>query len=239
MAKPFAIIQIGEPPKAVLSAVGQPSDWLVNALSLAPREYRIYRPDRQEALPPSSTISGAIITGAWVTLPGAPPWFEDIAVWIRRAHCMHLPLLGICHGHALITYALGGIVNEQVLPDQGGLHLIELQDAHQHEPLLKHLPQRIAGWFIPSYNLVKAPYEAQIMGISAPNKMPLIKYSDTTLSLQCYPALSVAIVLACFHDDSRVLYSLADSAMQPDWTDIILRRFYQYWCTAPDTQPMH
>ncbi|WP_438612278.1 glutamine amidotransferase-related protein, partial [Klebsiella variicola] len=38
------------------------------------------------------------------------PWSEEAAEWLRQAMAIKLPLFGVCYGHQLLAYALGGEV---------------------------------------------------------------------------------------------------------------------------------
>lgn len=238
MSKPLAIIQMGEPPAAVLNLVGQQSDWFIDSLSLAHVQHRIYRPDLDEPLPLPTTLSGAIISGAWEMMTDLNPWSEVIVKWIRSAHKSCLPLFGVCYGHQLIAHALGGEVGVNPGGCEQGLQLIELCGDYQNEPLLKHLPQRISAWLSHQQTVLRPPVDAKVMGFSAQDACQIIKYSDTTFSVQFHPEFSLSIMLE-YLKYNEAIYLLPDSNLLPVWPKIILQRFYQYLCAEPEYPLTH
>lgn len=88
MARPLAIIQMGDPPAIIREEAGEQSQWFVQALALSRGEYRVIHPDRQEPLPAIDTICGAIISGSWAMVTDRLAWSEETAQWIRRAHAL-------------------------------------------------------------------------------------------------------------------------------------------------------
>ncbi len=109
---PFAIIQFETPPEGVMTRVGEQQHWFMAATGLPPENWLIVRPDLGEALPEPASLSGAILTGAWAMVTDHAEWSERTAAWIRSAMDHQLPLLGVCYGHQLMAYALGGQVGD-------------------------------------------------------------------------------------------------------------------------------
>lgn len=233
MSKPFAIIQMGEPPVAIIEEVGQQNNWFTDALSLTQSHYKVYRPDQNDSLPPPSSLSGAVITGSWAMVTDLLPWSEETAQWIREAHKLGLPLLGVCYGHQLITHALGGKVGFNPAGSERGLQTVKLCGNYQHEPLLEQLPRQISAWLSHQQTVLEPPAGAEVMGYSEQDACQIIKYSDTTFSVQFHPEFSFEIMQACLnHNGANSL--LADSHSHPTWPKIILQRFYQSSCAGSE-----
>ncbi len=67
-------------------------------------------------LPEPRHFSGAILTGSHSMVTDHEPWSERTAAWIPAVMAAGTPLLGICYGHQLIAYALGGDVGPNPRP---------------------------------------------------------------------------------------------------------------------------
>ncbi len=144
MARPLAIIQMGDPPAVIRQEAGEQSRWFVQVLALNRGEYRVFRPDRHELLPAIDTICGAIISGSWAMVTDRLAWSEETAQWIRLAHALNLPLLGVGYGHQLIAHALGGLVADNPQGSEHGLQLIQIAE-NSTAPLLTTCPGRFAA----------------------------------------------------------------------------------------------
>ncbi|HAH12717.1 MAG TPA: glutamine amidotransferase, partial [Pantoea agglomerans] len=160
-ALPLALIQLEVPPANVVSEIGEQPRWFIDALNLQPDEYLIVRPHLGEALPAFDQISGAILSGSWAMVTDHAEWSERSAVWIRAAMDHGLPLLGVCYGHQLMAYALGGEVADNPNGWERGLLPINCMPEAQRDPLLKKLPQDFSVWLSHRQSVISAPQQAQ------------------------------------------------------------------------------
>ncbi len=143
---PLAIIQLERPPTPVRDRIGEQARWFIDALALAPHDYQIYRPDTGEALPDFNAVSGAILSGSWAMVTDHAEWSERTAAWLRAAMEQDLPLLGVCYGHQLMAYALGGEVGDNPRGWERGALPITLQPDAQDDALLQALPSSFPVW---------------------------------------------------------------------------------------------
>lgn len=186
MARPLAIIQMGDPPAIIREETGEQSQWFVQALALSRGEYRVIHPDRRGAPARYRHNLRRHHQRLWAMVTDRLAWSEETAQWIRRAHALNLPLLGVCYGHLLISHALGGLVADNPLGSEHGLQLIQIAE-NSTAPLLTTFPGRFAAWLSHRQTVLRPPDGASVMAFSARDACQILRYSDTAYSVQFHP----------------------------------------------------
>ena len=226
---PLAIIQLEKPPQAVSGVVGEQNQWFVEALNLSEDDYIVVRPDLGEDLPELTTISAAILSGSWAMVTDHADWSERTAAWVRHAVAERLPLLGVCYGHQLMSYALGGQVGDNPNGWERGLYSLEARSESHHDPLLASLPSRFSAWLSHRQSVLTPPPGAQVLAASAQDGCQIIRYSAQALSVQFHPEFTAAIMTACLKNslnDAEVAHLMPVSP-EPEWPRQLLRDFWQ------------
>lgn len=226
---PLAIIQLETPPENVMAVVGEQHHWFVSALALQPEDYVVIRPDLGDALPAPETISAAILSGSWAMVTDHADWSERTAAWIRGAVEQSLPLLGVCYGHQLMAYALGGEVGDNPQGWERGLQQLETLPGAEKDPLLAAFPAHFPAWLSHRQTVRSAPEGATVLARSALDDCQIIRYSDTALSLQFHPEFTGGIMNACLqnHTQDAQVVSLLTHQAEPRWPRQLLADFWQ------------
>lgn len=226
---PLAIIQFETPPEGVMAKAGEQQHWFVAALDLQPDEYRVFRPDLGEALPDPSSLAAAILTGSWAMVTDHAEWSERTAAWIRSAMDHRLPLLGVCYGHQLISYALGGRVDNNPRGVERGQQKVTTKPGVEKDPLLSQLPSQFTAWLSHQQSVLQAPEGAQVLATSAMDQCQIIRYSQQALSFQFHPEFTGTIMTACLQNSQQdeAASSLLMHQTEPVWPLQLLQDFWQ------------
>ncbi|CAK6493718.1 hypothetical protein PANNVG_02019 [Pantoea sp. Nvir] len=223
-ALPLALIQLEVPPAEVAARIGEQPRWFIDALGLQPDDYLIVRPHLGESLPQFDRISGAILSGSWAMVTDHAEWSERSAAWVRAAIDAELPLLGVCYGHQLMAYALGGKVADNPNGWERGLLPLTCDAAAQRDALLSALPGRFSVWLSHRQSVIVPPPQAQVLATSQKDACQILRYSPQALSVQFHPEFSRQIMSACLPAGISDSGADIDGA---DWARQLLMAFWQ------------
>ncbi|MCX8963512.1 glutamine amidotransferase [Erwinia psidii] len=223
-SQPVAIIQLETPPDKVKARTGEQYHWFVAALGLEADEFMVVRPDLGEALPDPGCVAAAILTGSWAMVTDHADWSERTAAWVRGAVDSNLPLLGVCYGHQLMAYALGGQVADNPRGWERGQQRLETLPDCRHDALLNQLPDQFTAWLSHRQSVLQPPAGAQVLATSALDACQIIRYSPSALSFQFHPEFTAEIMAACL-SDSRQENTLSSEQAEPVWPRRLLQDF--------------
>lgn len=85
-------------------------------------------------------LSAALLSGSWAMVTDRADWSERTAAWVRGAVADGLPLLGVCYGHQLMSYALGGNVGDNPAGWERGLIAVTGGEAMRQGRCCRHFP---------------------------------------------------------------------------------------------------
>src|SRR5262245_10089655 len=130
---PVLLFQLGEAPDPVKKVFGAYPGWYERAWD---GPFAVHD-GRTAGKPPNpKDYGGIVITGSASSLADTPrpPWMEEAADLVVRAHAAGTPTLGVCFGHQLIGWAFGGRVVENPLGWEIGSHDIDVHDHGRGDP---------------------------------------------------------------------------------------------------------
>lgn len=233
MIKPVAIIEMGTPPAVVIDRVGTQSQWFIDALGWKPEEYQIYRPEFNEALPTKEQVSCVVLSGSWSMVTEGITWSETVAEWIRTAIGQQIPMLGVCYGHQLMAYALGGEVKDNPKGAEQGIHHLSVSHSEAlNDPFLQGFPGEFPAWLCHYQTVTKAPQGSDVLLKSELDDHQMIRYNPHTYSVQFHPEFSKLTMAACYECEDKLTQELSDvvaASQEPELALSILRRFTEHW----------
>lgn len=223
-ALPLALIQLEVPPPQVIAQIGEQPAWFIDALALEPDEYLIVRPHLGEALPDFQQISGAVLSGSWSMVTDHAEWSERTAAWVRAAIEHALPLLGVCYGHQLMAYALGGKVGDNPNGWERGLTELQRTPQGESDPLTASLPAQFSAWLSHRQTVISPPPQAKVLATSQQDGCQILRYTPQAFSVQFHPEFTRHIMSVCLPQ------GVADDGAEmqgADWARTLLKNFLQ------------
>jgi len=192
----LTILQLGQTPASMRDNFAPYHEMFVSMFSSVGETYGyeiVDIPSGQE-IPSPNDLEAALITGSAASVYENLEWMEPLRIFVRNAHKINLPMLGICFGHQIIAAALGGKVEKSAKGWGLGRHLYQVQNINA---FTKKLPDQLAVPASHQDQVIVAPKETEVFLSSSftPNA-GLIYANKTTLSLQPHPEFSVAYASA-------------------------------------------
>ena len=204
--KPVLIIRTGRAPDSIRGRHGDFPHWFRLGSRLLPEQLRIVDVAAGEALPAARDVAGAMITGSAAMVTERAPWSERTAGWIRDAMDVALPLFGVCYGHQLMAYALGGRVDYLPGGREIGTQPIELLDHAVHDPLTAALPATFRAHTTHEQSVLEPSPQSVVLARSARDPHQLLRHGPCAISTQFHPEFNADVMRAYIrrkHDDMR------------------------------------
>lgn len=148
------------------------------------------RVDEGEPLPDFSQIRCAIITGSPAMVTEHLDWSETLAEWILKAH-QNIPLLGVCYGHQLIAYALGGVVDYN--PNGREIGTVVASKVID-DPLFYGLDSQFEVQTTHSQSVIRLPGTATLLATTQLDPHHAFKIGNNTYGVQFHPEFSARTI---------------------------------------------
>ncbi len=152
------------------------------------------RPDQpvsrtNRAIPPDfDGVRGIVILGGPqnVTDIDKHEWMRREAEYVKAAHALDLPIVGICLGAQLIAQALGGVVAYRQTPGLG-METLRLNPAGQTETIFSGIQWNGPQFFSCEQEVQKAPPGAMVLASTASTPVAAFKVGVRTYAFQFHP----------------------------------------------------
>jgi GMP synthase (glutamine-hydrolysing) len=188
--------------------------------------------DTGSHLPEPDRFSGIIVTGSHALVTDHHPWSEQTAEWMVRAVERQIPMLGICYGHQLLAYAMGGEVGDNPNGLESGTVELALGRGAEGDALLGDLPPSTRVQVSHLQSVLRLPPGARRLASSAMEPNQAFSMGPCAWGLQFHPEFDTEVVTAYIHhfrealqgqgqDPDRLIRACQDT---PD-SHNLLRRF--------------
>ena len=231
--KPLLIIKTGSALPTLIEQMGDFDDYILNQLPgitdtlVAPVTERLRLPAYEE-------ISGVVITGSHAMVTDREEWSEFTAGWLREIPAGSLPVLGICYGHQLLAYALGGEVGYHPQGVELGTTAIELTAAGQLDPLLGAMPQHFIAHVAHAQTVLRLPPGATLLARNEFEPHHAFVVGGNLWGVQFHPEFTAEIEQACIAEDEQALLragrdvaAIRASVQENSFGGRLLQRFWE------------
>ncbi|MCY7393964.1 MAG: glutamine amidotransferase [Leptolyngbyaceae cyanobacterium CAN_BIN12] len=190
------VIKTGRTMPELQQRRGDFEDWMIEALAVCRSQVETVDVTVGERLPAFHQVSGIVITGSHAMVTEHHDWSEYSAEWIKVAADKQIPTLGICYGHQLIAYALGGSVD--YMPDgrEVGTLPVTLHPSAQEDELLHDLPEQILVQLSHRQAVMELPQDTVLLASSDRVPFEAFRYGDRVWGMQFHPEFSMDVMQA-------------------------------------------
>jgi GMP synthase (glutamine-hydrolysing) len=228
------IIKVGRTLPALLTRRGDFEDWILSGMGVKREQTIVVEVINGHKLPDYQDISGIVITGSHSMVTEHRDWSEYAAKWLPQAVERRIPTLGICYGHQLLAYSLGGKVASNPKGREFGTVEVRLNGMAQEDLLLQGLDNPIKVHVCHTQSVINLPSGAKLLASSDRDRNQAFVIGDQVWGVQFHPEFDAEIVGEYINyyrkllseegiDPDETLNNVSDTAYGPE----ILARFYK------------
>jgi GMP synthase (glutamine-hydrolysing) len=192
--KRAVIIKAGTKIASLASTAGDYEDWISDGFNNTFSAVDTVDVVNGAPLPPLDEVAAIAITGSGAMLTEKAPWMEKAASWLREAVQAGIPVLGICFGHQLLAYSLGGEVGDNPRGLEVGTATIHLTDAAASDPLFGELPLQFPAQLTHMQSVLRLPPGAHHLASSEKDPHQAFSYGRCTWGVQFHPEFDENII---------------------------------------------
>lgn len=124
------------------------------------------------------------------------PWSERAARFVADQVSLGVPVLGVCFGHQLLAYAMGGQVDYHPQGREIGTLEVSLTDAAREDILLSALPARFCAHLTHMQSVISLPTNATRLASSNHESTQAFRIGRSAWGVQFHPEFTPEIMHA-------------------------------------------
>lgn len=181
------IIKTGAKIPSLAEHPGDYEHWIAFGMGWPMERVYVANVQAGDPLPAPGSVAAVAITGSGAMVTEQVPWMVRTAHWLTGAVEGGLPVLGICFGHQLLAWALGGQAGYNPQGIEVGTTTVSLTDAAAEDPLFRGLPQRFPAHVSHSQSVLTLPAGAVRLGWSDRDEHQGFRFGERAWGLQFHP----------------------------------------------------
>jgi GMP synthase (glutamine-hydrolysing) len=230
--KKILILKTGGTIKSLISHKGDFEHWIISGMQVDSNDVTVIDVRNDTFLPDYEDISGIVITGSHSMITRYHDWNERTAKWLPGAVEREIPVLGICYGHQLLAYALGGEAGDNPKGNEYGTVDINLTDDAHEDTLFKGLPNIFKAHVTHSQSVLELPQNAKRLSSSDMDANQAFAFGNNAWGVQFHPEYDTEVVttyITTFKDmlleEKQDVNSLLDQVTETPHSLELLTRF--------------
>ena len=199
------IVKTGSTYPEIAETHGDFDDWFVRVLDREGLDISVCRVAEGASLPSHGEIDAVLVTGSPAMVTERAPWSEAAAAWLREWVEAGNPVLGVCYGHQLLAYALGGSVEDHPEGREMGTLEVCLSGQARGDALLGDHPARFLAHLTHRQSVTKLPPGAVLLGKSTHEPHQAFRVGACAWGVQFHPEFNEEIMHAYIERQKSVL----------------------------------
>ncbi|MFM1895616.1 MAG: hypothetical protein RLZZ385_690 [Pseudomonadota bacterium] len=229
---PLLILKTGHTVDSLRSEGEDFEDWITAGCGLPQSAVVTVEVFKGAKLPAVDSISGIIITGSPAYVTDHDAWNERAADYLRDAVRRQLPVLGICYGHQLLAYALGGEVGFHPRGREIGTATVWLHGGNAAaDALLGELPASFKAQVSHLQTVIRPPGGSTVLASNDFEPYHALRFGPLAWGVQFHPEFNPRIMLAYLQQRQDSLRSegldvdalMAEVAPTPEAATVLTR----------------
>ena len=201
--KQILILKTGHTIAGLLYAGEDFEDWFIDCSGLKEELFITTSLHLGEDLIDLGQIRAIIVTGSPAYVTDEASWNFIAANYIKEAHQLGIPILGVCYGHQLLAWTFGGKVDFNANGRSIGTIQINLTELAKRDHLFKVLPERFSVHVSHQQSVVKLPADAVKLASGRSGIVQAFRLGNRTWGVQFHPEFSKRIMQK-YIDERRI-----------------------------------
>jgi GMP synthase (glutamine-hydrolysing) len=238
------IIKTGSTYAELAAQRGDFEDWIISGMGIDRNDILIVDVSQNKTLPSYRKLSGIVVTGSHAMVAEHHAWSEYANQWMSGAIERQIPLLGICYGHQLLAYALGGMVGDNPEGLEFGTVNISLTAEAGKDLLFSKVPHDFPAHVCHKQSVLLLPPGAQVLASSDLDEHQAFVFGTYTWGVQFHPEFDTNAMKKYITTYTQELSEqgtnpklLLEGCRETPESSSLLQRFYEIICEKKTELP--